>query len=189
MKEKKDKQKEKAKLMRQKLSEKKEHIENLQKALEKKRKKLESEIIKKEQHQRLFDKKKELYFEQKKRTRNELFKRIQSNKKVLEREAFLRREDILLGENNKIGRLHSPDIGNKTCKSNLHHIQAKTLILSKEDYELRKEFLRKLYQLKSESVSNKSHKERRRLYINKLRAEAEKRRREEEERLEKLQMG
>ena len=107
----------------------------------------------------------------------------------MERIEFLRREDILFEENNKIGRLYSPDIGRQTCMSNLHNIQSKTLIISKEDYELRKEFLRKMNQLKSESVSNKSYKERRRLYLNKLRAEAEKRRKEEEERLEKLQMG
>ena len=140
----------------------------------------------KEKSQKLF---KKFVEKQKRKARNELFKKIQSNKKQLERIEFLRREDILFEENNKIGRLYSPDIGRQTCMSNLHNIQSKTLIISKEDYELRKEFLRKMNQLKSESVSNKSYKERRRLYLNKLRAEAEKRRKEEEERLEKLQMG
>ena len=43
--------------------------------------------------------------------------------------------------------------------------------------------------LKEESVSKKSLKERRKIYMDKVRAEAEKKRREEEERLEKLQMS
>mgnify|MGYP006916074713 CR=1 FL=1 len=189
MRDKKQKQKEKSQKLFKKFVEKQEHIENLNKALEKQRKKLENKIIKKEENQKIFDRKKELYYNQKRKARNELFKKIQSNKKQLERIEFLRREDILFEENNKIGRLYSPDIGRQTCMSNLHNIQSKTLIISKEDYELRKEFLRKMNQLKSESVSNKSYKERRRLYLNKLRAEAEKRRKEEEERLEKLQMG
>ena len=188
MKDKKQKQKEISQKLFKKFLEKQEHIENLNKAYEKKRKKLENKIIKKQENQKIFERKKEFSYTQKRKTRNDIFKKIQSNKKQLEREEFLRREDILFEENNKITRLYSPDICRKTM-SHLHNIQAKTLILSKEDYELRKEFLRKMNQLKSESVSNKSYKERRRLYLNKLRAEAEKRRKEEEERLEKLQMG
>jgi hypothetical protein len=46
-----------------------------------------------------------------------------------------------------------------------------------------------MYKLKAESVWNKSLKDRRKLYRDKLRVEAEKRRKEEEERLEKLQMN
>ena len=188
MRDKKQKQKETSKKLFKKFLEKKEHIENLNKAFEKKIKKLENQIIKKEENQKIFDKKKEFYYTQRRKTRNELFKKIQSNKKQLEREEFLRREDILFEENNKIARLFSPDIGRKTM-SNLHNIQEKTLSLSKKDYLLRKEFLRKMNQLKSESVSKKTYKERRRLFLDKLKAEAEKRKKEEEERLEKLQMG
>ena len=74
-------------------------------------------------------------------------------------------------------------------KTEINNIQIKTLQLSKEDYELRKEFLKKMNKLKEESVSKKSLKERRKIYMDKVRAEAEKKRREEEERLEKLQMS
>ena len=104
----------------------------------------------------------------------------------MEKEEALRREDILDEENNKFGKIYHSEIFGKT---EINNIQTKALLLSKEDYELRKDFLKKMSKLKSESVSNKSQKERRKLYMEKLRREAEQRRKEEEERLEKLQMG
>lgn len=186
MRDKKQKQKEKSQKLFKKFVEKQEHIENLNKALEKQRKKLENKIIKKEENQKIFDRKKELYYNQKRKARNELFKKIQSNKKQLEREEVLRRKDILFEENNRLGRLYNSE---SAPKSEISNIQTKTLILSKEDYELRKEFLKKMNKLKSESVSNKSQKEKRKMYMEKLRIEAEKRKREEEEKLEKLQLG
>ena len=104
----------------------------------------------------------------------------------MQNEEELRREDILFQENNKIGKLYRSQTVGKLVASNIQKIQAKTLILSKEDYELRKDFLKKMNKLKSESVSNKSQKERRKLYMDKLREEALKRKKEEEERLDKL---
>ena len=70
MKDKRQKQKEKAKIISEKLKQKKEHLQDLKKEQEKKR---------------------ELGFDRMRRTRNELFKKIQSNKKQLERIEFLRR--------------------------------------------------------------------------------------------------
>ena len=186
MKDKRQKQKEKAKIISEKLKQKKEHLQDLKKEQEKKRKKLENKIVKMTQKQELFEKKRELGFDRMRRTRNELFKKIQSNKKQLEREEVLRRKDILFEENNRLGRLFNSE---SAPKSEISNIQTKTLILSKEDYELRKEFLKKMNKLKSESVSNKSQKEKRKMYMEKLRIEAEKRKREEEEKLEKLQLG
>lgn len=183
MKDKRKKQKEKAKLISEKLLQKKELLQNLKKDEEKKRKKLEKKIMEKNKKQELFEKKKDLGFDVKRRTRNELFKKIKINKKKLESEEDLRRQDILFEENNRLGKIYNFEtLGNGKIKC----IQSKTLILSKEDYELRKEFLKKMSKLKSESVTNKSLKERRKLYIEKLRIEAEKRRKEEEERLDKL---
>ena len=190
MKDKRQKQKQKAKIIREKLIQKKEHIQNIRKDLEKKRKKLENKIAKTTQKQEIFENKKELNFNKMRRTRNELFKKIRINKKSLEKEEVLRREDILFEENNKIAKLYNIKINSPIArKTEIDNIQSKTLILSKEDYLLRKEFLKKMYKLKAESVSNKSLKERRKLYLDKLRVEAEKRRKEEEERLEKLQMN
>ena len=186
MKDKRQKQKQRAKMISEKLIEKKEHIENLKKELEKKRKKLENRIVKLSQKQELFEKKREFGFDEMRRTRNELFKKIKQNKKQLESEEDIRRQDILFEENNKLGKLQNSEIVGKT---KIHSIQSRTLIISKEDYELRKDFLKKMNKLKSESVSNKSQKERRKLYTEKLRLEAEKRKKEENERLEKLQSG
>ena len=153
MKDKRQKQKQKAKIIREKLIQKKEHIQNIRKDLEKKRKKLENKIAKTTQKQEIFENKKELNFNKMRRTRNELFKKIRINKKSLEKEEVLRREDILFEENNKIAKLYNSPIAGKT---EIDNIQSKTLILSKEDYLLRKEFLKKMYKLKAESVSNKS---------------------------------
>ena len=186
MKDKRQKQKEKAKIINRKLNEKKEHLQDIKKEQEKKRKKLENKIVKMTQKQEIFEKKRELGFDRMRRTRNELFKRIQNNKKQLQKEEVLRRKDILFEENNRLGRLYNSQ---NAGKSEISNIQTKNLILSKEDYELRKEFLKKMNKLKSESVSNKSQKEKRKMYMEKLRIEAEQRRKEEEDRLEKLQLG
>lgn len=186
MKDKRKKQREKAKIISEKFIQKKEHLLNLKRDQEKKRKKLENRIVKMNQKQEIFEKKRELGFDKMRRTRSELFEKIKKNKKQLESEEDLRRKDILFEENNRLGKIYNL---NTVGKSKISCIQSKTLILSKEDYELRKEFLKKMNKLKSESVSNKSLKDRRKLYMEKLRIEAEKRRKEEEERLEKLQMA
>ena len=186
MKEKRQKQKEQAKNLCEKLLQKQEVLQNIRKEQEKKRKKLENKIEKMTKKKELYDRKRELLYMQQRRGRNELFKKIRENKKNLEKEEDLRRNDILFDENNKLGRLYNPETSGKTEISN---IQTKTLKLSREDYELRKDFFKKMNKLKSESVSNKSQKERRKIYMDKVRAEAEKKRKEEEERLEKLQMG
>ena len=98
---------------------------------------------------------------------------ILNNKKEIEKEEELRREDILFEESNKLGRIPMRDDFGRT---ELNNIQSKTLILFKEDYELRKDFLRKLSKLKEESVSKKSDKQKRKMYTDKLRSEAEKKR-------------
>ena len=187
MKDKRRKQKEKTKAIFEKLNQKKELIENIRKSQEKKRKKLEKQIIKaSKKQQEILNKNKEIGFNKILQTRNKLYNDIQKKKKEIQNEEELRREDILFQENNKIGKLYRSQTVGKLVASNIQKIQAKTLILSKEDYELRKDFLKKMNKLKSESVSNKSQKERRKLYMDKLREEALKRKKEEEERLDKL---
>ena len=185
MRDRRQKQKEKSKIIFEKLMQKKEHIQDMKKAQEKNIKKLENKIEKMTQKKLIFDKKKELEFDNIRKKREELIKKINHNKKLIEREEELRRKDILFDENIRLGKCDSDIFGN----TEINIIQKKTLMLSKEDYELRKDFLKKMNKLKSESVSNKSPTERRKLYIEKLRKEAEQRRKEEEERLEKLQMG
>ena len=187
MKEKKLKQKEKAKELCEKLIKKQELLNDIKKQQEKKRKKLENKIEKMTKKKELFDRKRELSYQQIRRSRNKLFEKTRENKKKLDKEEVLKRDDILFDENNRLGRFYNNmDISGKT---EINNIQIKTLQLSKEDYELRKEFLKKMNKLKEESVSKKSLKERRKIYMDKVRAEAEKKRREEEERLEKLQMS
>ena len=186
MKDKKDKQKERARILWEKIIEKKEKLKQIKKEREKYKKKLENKIEKMAQKRSIFDRKRELENQNIKNQRNELFKRIQINKKEIEKEEELRREDILFEEANKLGRAPIRDDFGRT---ELNNIQTKTLILFKEDYEMRKDFLKKLSKLKEESVSKKSDKQKRKMYTDKLRAEAEKKRKEEEERLEILVMA
>ena len=129
------------------------------------------------------NKKREIKLQNFRKQRDELFKKIQINKKEIEKEEELRREDILFEEQNKLGRIPLRDDFGRT---ELNNIRSKTLVLFQEDYELRKDFLKKLSKLKEESVSKKSDKQKRKMYTDKLRAEAERRRKEEEERMEKL---
>ena len=174
MKDKKDKQKERARILCEKLIEKQEKLKQIKKEREKYKKKLENKIEKMAQKRSIFDRKRELENQNIKNQRNELFKRIQINKKEIEKEEELRREDILFEESNKLGRIPMRDDFGRT---ELNNIQSKTLILFKEDYELRKDFLRKLSKLKEESVSKKSDKQKRKMYTDKLRSEAEKKKR------------
>ena len=129
------------------------------------------------------DKKRDMEYQNMKNKRTKLFKKIKINKKEIEKEEELRREDILFEEQNKLGRIPLRDDFGRT---ELNNIRSKTLVLFQEDYELRKDFLKKLSKLKEESVSKKSDKQKRKMYTDKLRAEAERRRKEEEERMEKL---
>ena len=186
MKEKRDRQKEKSRKLCEKLLEKQERIREIKKEREKYKKKLENKIEKMTLKKDMWDKKREMELQNLRNQRNEIFKKIQINKKEIEKEEELRREDILFEEANKLGRAPIRDDFGRT---ELNNIQTKTLILFKEDYEMRKDFLKKLSKLKEESVSKKSDKQKRKMYTDKLRAEAEKKRKEEEERLEKLGMA
>ena len=185
MKEKRDKQKEKSKILFEKLIEKQEKLKLIKKEREKYKKRLENKIEKMSLRKSMFDKKRKLDYQCLRNQRNEIFKRIQINKKEIEKEEELRREDILFEELNKLGRI---PIRDDFGKNELHNIQSKTLILFQEDYELRKNFLKTLSKLKEESVSKKSDKQKRKMYTDKLRAEAERKRKEEEEKMEKLGM-
>jgi len=186
MKDKKDKQREKSRKLNEILIQKQERIQEIKKEKEKKKKKLENKIEKMSQKKDIFDKKRELESKILKNKRDEIFKRIQTNKKELEKEEELRVEDILFEEYNKLGRIINNDNFNKT---GFNFIQSKTIECFQEDYELRKDFLKQLSKLKEESILKKSDKQKRKMYTDKLRAEAERKRKEEEERLEKLGMS
>ena len=67
-------------------------------------------------------------------------------------------------------------------------MKSKTLELFQKDYELRRDFLKKMSRLKDESVSKKSDKQKRKMYNEQLKLEAERRKIEEEEKLEKLKV-
>ena len=55
----------------------------------------------------LFDRKRELNYQQIRRSRNKLFEKTRENKKKLDKEEVLRRDDILFDENNRLGRFYN----------------------------------------------------------------------------------
>jgi len=186
MKDKREKQREKSRKLNEKLIEKQERLKAIRKEREKYKKKLENKIEIMTKKKELYDRKRDIELQNIKRQRDELFERNRINRREIEKEEELRREDILFEENNIFGRIQDRD---NWGKRDLNNIQNKTLILFQEDIELRKNFLKQLSKLKEESVSKKSDKQKRKIYTDKLKAEAERKKREEEERLEKLQMG
>ena len=175
MKDKKEKQREKSRKLNEKLIEKQEKLKEIKKEREKYKKKLENKIEKMTQQKELYTQKRNMELQNIKRQRDELFKRNQINKREIEKEEELRREDILFEENNIFGRIKDRD---NWGKKGINDIQSKTLILYQEDNELRKHFLKQLSKLKEESVSKKSDKQKRKIYTDKLRAEAERKRKD-----------
>ena len=186
MKDKKDKQREKSRKLAEKLLEKQEKIKEIKKEREKYKKKLENRLINMSLKKDSVDKQRELQRQAKINKREKRFKKIQLNKKELEKEDEYWIEDILFEESNKLERALNNEKNHKTGISNM---QSKTLELFQEDNKIRKGFLKQLSKLKEESVLKKSDKQKRKLYTDKLRAEAERKRKEEEERLEKLGMS
>ena len=185
MKDKRDKQKEKSQKIVERLIEKQEKLKEIKKEREKYKKKLENKLEKITQKKELLDKKREMKYENIKKQRSKLFKKIKINKKEIEKEEGLRREDILIEEQNKLGKFYLKEDFDKI---ELNNIKSKTLELFQKDYELRKDFLKKMSKLKDESVFKKSDKQKRKIYNDQLKLEAERRKIEEEEKLEKLKV-
>jgi hypothetical protein len=183
MKDKKEKQREKSRKLCEKLIEKQERLQKLKKEREKYKKKLENKIEIMARKKELYDRKRDVELQNIKRQREELFKRNQINKKEIEKEEELRREDILFEENNIFERVQDRE---NWGKRDINNIQNKTFNLFQEDIELRKNFLKQLSKLKEESVSKKSDKQKRKIYTDKLKAEAERKRKEEELRREDI---
>ena len=169
--------------MKDKLAEKQEKLRLLEKMHDKERKMIIKKLETMENKKKMWDKVKEENLLRIKSLRNNKFEKAKMNKSMIELKEQERRENILYDEEEKFNRVKSKE---NRCNSMKHYSRYQTIGYQKEKDRKMKDFLKQMDILQSQSIIKKNPKQRRQIYINKLRKEAEERRKEEEKRLEKL---
>ena len=158
----------------------------IEKAEEDKRKKLIKKLLKIETNQKEFLDKEKLKYEKMKKQRLKYYKTCRNIKNDLERNLTEEANDILDYQNCILSRQKNKEEQIKLKKEN---IQGKTIIQQMEFEKNLKAFYKKLYRIKSESIIKKNKEQKRKIYRDLKRAEAEAKKREEEERLLNQQVG
>ena len=179
----KEKRKEKSVIMHDKLLEKQEKLKELEKKHDKERKMIMKKIENMTMKKISLDKIKEENLLRIKNLRDNKFEKAKLNKSMIELKEKERRENILYDEEEKFYRVKSLENKNDSIKS---YSIYQTIGYQKEKDEKMKNFLKQMNILQSQSIFKKNFKQRKQIYINKLRKEAEERRKEEEKRMEKL---
>ena len=187
-----EKREEKSIVMKDKLKEKQERLKELEKKINYERrllinnyerrlliKKLERMQAKKNE----LDKIKEDKLLKIRAMRESKFERLKTNKSVIEQREKKRRDNILFDEEEKFDRALNRENRNDTLRSNSRY---KTLGEQKYKEEKMKFFLKEMNNLKNQSIMKKNDRQKKQIYIAKLRREAEERKKEEEKRLEAL---
>lgn len=169
--------------MKDKLAEKQEKLRLLEKMHDKERKMIIKKLETMENKKKMWDKVKEENLLRIKSLRNNKFEKAKMNKSMIDLKEQERRENILYDEEEKFNRVKNKE---NRCNSMKHYSRYQTIGYQKEKDRKMKDFLKQMDILQSQSIIKKNPKQRRQIYINKLRKEAEERRREEEKRLEKL---
>lgn len=170
----------------EKYEEKINKLEEIEKAEEDKRKKLIKKLLKIETNQKEFLDKEKLKYEKMKKQRLKYYKTCRNIKNDLERNLTEEANDILDYQNCILSRQKNKEEQIKLKKEN---IQGKTIIQQMEFEKNLKAFYKKLYRIKSESIIKKNKEQKRKIYRDLKRAEAEAKKREEEERLLNQQVG
>ena len=179
----KQKRKEKSLIMKDKLAEKQEKLIQLEKQHDQERQLIMKKLETMENKKNALDKVKEENLLRIKTLRNNKFEKTKLNRSMIELKEQERRENILYDEETKFDRiLHKENRYNSKKLSS----RFQTIGYQKEKDEKMKNFLKQMDILKSQSIIKKNDKQKRQIYINKLRKEAEERRKEEEKILEKL---
>ena len=111
------------------------------------------------------------------------FEKMRTNRSAIELIENKRRQSILIDEEEKFDRALNRENKNDSIKSNSRY---KTLGEQKYKDEKMKLFLKEMNNLKNQSVMKKNDRQKKQIYINKLRREAEETKKEEEKRLEAL---
>ena len=179
----KEKRKEKSIIMKDKLAEKQERLRQLEKQHDKERKMIMKKLETMENKKKMLDKAKEENLLRIKSVRDNKFEKTKLNKSMIELKEQERRENILYDEEEKFQRVRSKE---NRCNSIKHYSRFQTIGYQKEKDRKMKDFLKQMNILQNQSIIKKNPKQRWQIYINKLRKEAEERRKEEEKRMEKI---
>lgn len=178
-----EKREEKSVIMKDKLKEKQEKLKELEKKNNHERKLLIKKLEKMQLKKNELDKQKEEKLNKIKTIRDGKFIHVRTNKSAIEEKYKKRRDNILFEEEERFDRALNRETKNDSIKSN-----SRTRTLGQQKYrdEKMKLFLKEMNNLKNQSIMRKNDRQKRQMYLNKLRREAEERKREEEKRLEAL---
>lgn len=178
-----EKREEKSVVMKDKLKEKQEKLKELEKKNNHERKLLIKKLEKMQLKKNELDKQKEEKLNKIKTIRDGKFIHVRTNKSAIEEKYKKRRDNILFEEEERFDRALNRETKNDSIKSN-----SRTRTLGQQKYrdEKMKLFLKEMNNLKNQSIMRKTDRQKRQMYLNKLRREAEERKREEEKRLEAL---
>ena len=115
--------------------------------------------------------------------RDSRFKKTRYNRSMLELKEKEKINNILNNEEKKMYKVLSKE---KRCNSVKRLTRYQTIGYQKQKDQKMKNFLKELSNLKSESMMKKNDKQKRQIYINKLKRDAEERKKELEKKMEKL---
>ena len=177
------KRKEKSIIIKNKLAEKQERLKELEIKHDKERKMIMKKMEIMQMKKMALDKAKEENLLKIKTIRDNKFEKTKVNKSMIELKEKERRENILYDEEEKFDRALSKE--NKYNYLKLFS-RYQTIGYQKEKDRKMKNFIKQRNILQSQSIIKKNAKQRRQIYIDKLRREAEERRKEEEKRMELL---
>lgn len=174
---------EKQKTQNSKLVEKAERLQEIEKENDKKRKQIIKKIENMQKKKEKLDEKKEEIFMKKKEERDKLFEAIKEHQENNKEERNDFREEILEAQRNKLERAINKCYGYDFKKMKSQRDTVKSQMLFEEDL---KTYFKELNNLISENVMKKNESEKRLIYLDKLRAEREKKKKEQEAKLEKI---
>ena len=165
-----EKREEKSTVMKDKLKEKEERLKELEKKNNQERKLIIKKLERMQQKKNELDRLKEEKLVKLRNLRDSKFERMRTNKSAIEEREKKRRENILFDEEEKFDRALNRENKNDSIKSNSRH---KTIGLQKSKEEKMKYFLKEMNLLKNQSIMKKNERQKKQMYIAKLRKEAE----------------
>lgn len=170
----------------EKYEEKFNKLEELEKQEENKKKKLVKKLLKIESNQKEYLEKEKYKYENLKKQRLKYYNKCRNLRNDLNRNLTEEANDIIDYQNCVLSRQKDKE---ESIKLKKEVIQGKTINRQMEFEKNLKTFYKTLYRIKSESIIKKSKEQKRKIFRDLKRAEAEARRREEEERLLNQQVG
>lgn len=183
MKAKNEKEKKYSRDMKEKLIEKKEKLKELEKQYDKERHAIMEKLEKMQSKKKESDKVKEEKYKKIKNIREKYYAKTLVNKSLLAKEQEEKRDNILNEEGIKLERAFDKENKNDSMRLSF---RVRTISSQKDSEDEMRIYLRLRNNLQNESMIKRTDEQRRKIYLDKLRKEAEERRIKREEKLEKM---